>query len=328
MPEITESFLREQLHTRRHRLESALAGSPGAEGLAQLLKEVDSALARMEAGSYGICEECHDTIEKDRLLSDPLICYCLDHLTANERRALEQDLELAAQVQRGLLPRKSLQHDGWEVSYHYQPLGMVSGDYCEVVTSSNGAPGMFFALGDVSGKGVAASMLMSQLHAIFRTLVALDLSVPLLLERASRVFCESTMSSLFATLVCGRADAAGEIELSNAGHCPALLVHQERLTRLGATGVPLGLFCTGDYPSQRVQMEPGDTLFLFTDGVVESRSPSGAEYGEARLTQTLTRNGSRSPRELIHACLDDLSAFRSGTPLADDLTVMVVRRTR
>ena len=175
MPDTTESFLHDQLVARRQRLESSARVVGLAGGIAELLSEVDAALARIETGTYGLCESCHDTIEKDRLLADPLVRLCLDHLTEGQRRALEQDLEFAGQLQRGLLPQANLQFGGWAVSYHYRPLGLVSGDYCDLVARENGSTDLFFALGDVSGKGVAASMLMSQLHAIFRTLATTDL---------------------------------------------------------------------------------------------------------------------------------------------------------
>jgi len=327
MGDVTSGFLHEQLLTRRQRLESALSISKENASLLQLLKDVDAALEREKAGTFGICESCHEPIEKARLIADPLVRYCLDHLTAEERRALEADLELAAEIQKQLLPRPDQGFDGWELIYHYQPLGPVSGDYCDVVPPSGESKGLFFLVGDAVGKGVAASMLMSHLHAIFRTLISTGMPVHQLMGRASRIFCESTMAPFFATLICGRADATGEIEISNAGHCPALLLRDGEAEPVPAMGVPLGLFPSGAYPSQRYRLGRGDTLLLFTDGVVESRSPAGTEYGEASLTRALTLHGSRTPKELMHACLDDLAAFRSGTPLTDDLTLMVVRRT-
>jgi serine phosphatase RsbU (regulator of sigma subunit) len=85
-----------------------------------------------------------------------LVRLCLDHLSRPERDALERDLELAARVQRGLLPRQNLDRDGWEICYYYEPAGMVSGDYCDVIDA--GEAGLYFMVGDVSGKGVAASI--------------------------------------------------------------------------------------------------------------------------------------------------------------------------
>jgi sigma-B regulation protein RsbU (phosphoserine phosphatase) len=327
MPDITESYLRDQLVARRRRLEST-AKAVGLQGsIAELLNEVDAALTRMETGTYGLCEACHGSLEKERLLADPLVTLCLDHLSADQRRALEQDLELAGQLQRGLLPETNLRFGGWNVSHHYQPLGMVSGDYCDLVGHENGSTNLFFALGDVSGKGVAASMLMSQLHAIFRTLTATDLPTQALVERASRIFCETTMSTFFATLICGRADSLGGIELCNAGHCPALVGQRGKVTRLEATGVPIGMFSDGRYSTQHVRLAPGETLFLYTDGVSEARSYADEEYGEQRLVEFLAQQSPLPPEALIRACLDDLNAFRSGQPLLDDLTIMAIQRT-
>lgn len=327
MPEITESFLREQLLARRQTLEAAASSAALQDGIVQLLNEVDAALARMEAGTYGLCEACHETVEQDRLLADPLVRLCLDHLSADQRRALEQDLELAGRLQRGLLPETNMRFGGWTVSYHYRPLGLVSGDYCDLVAGENGSTSLFFALGDVSGKGVAASLLMSQLHAIFRTLTGTDLPAQTLVERASRIFCETTMSTFFATLICGRADSSGGIELCNAGHCPALVVRRGGFLRLEATGVPLGMFCDGRYFTRQAQLTPGETLFLYTDGVSEARSAQNEEYGEMRLMEVLTQRPDLPPEALIRACLDDLNAFCSGQPLLDDLTIMAIQRT-
>jgi len=326
MADVQEAFLHGQLLERRQRLETALASSRRNESLRQLLNEVDSALERMRAGTFGICESCHETIEKDRLIADPLVRYCLDHLTAGERRALEDDLQLASQLQRGLLPNHGLAFAGWEVDYYYRPLGLVSGDYCDVVTHQNDCEDVYFVLGDVSGKGLAACMLMSQLHAIFRTLVASGLTLQAMVERASRIFCQSTLSSLFATLVLVRAEQSGAIEVCNAGHCPALLQQGRAVTGLGATGVPLGLFCEGAYPTHKAEMACGDKLLLYTDGASEARSADEAEYGGERLKELVASSPGLSAQGLVAACIADLEGFRAGAPLLDDLTLMAIHR--
>jgi sigma-B regulation protein RsbU (phosphoserine phosphatase) len=324
--EVTGTYLREQLLTRRQKLESALSVSKGSTSLLGLLKEVDAALERMEAGTYGICESCREPVEKERLIADPLVRYCLDHLSADEQRALERDLELAAKIQRELLPQRDLHFGGWETSYHYQPLGLVSGDYCDLIIHEDSSRVLYFALGDASGKGVAASMLMAHLHAIFRTLIASGLPLQELMERGGRVFCESMTSGLFATLVCGRASTTGEVELCNAGHCPALVVREEAVIRLEATGVPLGMFRKGEYATHQVRLAPNETLFLYSDGVSEARSLAGEEYGEARLLNLLASRRGLPPAALIRACIEDLSVFRAGATLSDDLTLMAIRR--
>src|SRR5207249_11064553 len=129
-------------------------------------------------------------------------------------------LELASRIQRELLPKPDLHVDGWQVAYHYQPAGPVSGDYCDLIRAESGD--MYFLVGDVAGKGVAAAMLMSHLSALLRTLISLGLPLDQLMERASRVFCESTLPMHYATLVCGRATRSGAMELCDAGHPPPL----------------------------------------------------------------------------------------------------------
>jgi len=205
MATTTGTYLQSQLEDRRKRLETAIASPAANASLAALLGEVDAALERMRDGSFGICEECHEPVEQERLLADPLVRLCLDHLSEPQRRALEQDLELASGVQRALLPPRNFRADGWQIHYCYEPAGMVSGDYCDVIPADG--PGeasrdVFLALGDVSGKGVAASLLMTQLHGMFRSLAGSNLSLDQLLGRVNRLFCESTTAGQYATLVC------------------------------------------------------------------------------------------------------------------------------
>src|SRR3989304_2688186 len=172
----------------------------------------------MELPTYGLCEVCEDPIETDRLIADPLTRLCLGDLTPPEQRALEDDLELAARIQTGLLPEPSQKIDGWEIAYHYEPAGLVSGDYCDLIRNED--QNLHFVLGDVSGKGGAACMMMAPLRARFRTLVSIRLPLEQMLERASRVFCESTLPTHYATLICGKASRNGQVVLSNTGRTP------------------------------------------------------------------------------------------------------------
>lgn len=323
-------LFRTELVERRERLARVVIESPRDTRLAGLLSEVDSALERIENGTYGLCETCHDTIERDRLLADPLVRFCLDHLTPVEQRALEQDLQLAAEIQRGLLPPAVLNAKGWEVAYHFAPLGAVSGDYCDVVLPDAGSGDVFFLLGDVSGKGVAASILMGNLHATFRTLLAGGLPIDALMQRANRLFCESTIASQYATLACVKASPGGQIEVANAGHCPVLVRTARRTHSLKAGGLPLGMFCSSVYLTERVRVEVGDTLLLYTDGVIEARSTADEEYGEAGLVSMFDRlctDSSLGPRGIADACLADVEHFMAGSTRTDDVTIMAVRRS-
>lgn len=318
-----QRYLRTELEERRDRLHSALHSPAGNASLSQLLTAVDAALNRMEHGTFGLCETCHDTIEPERLLADPLVQFCLDHLTRDEQRALESDLSLAARIQRRLLPEPGFAPAGWEVRYHYQPAGMVSGDYCDLLETDDG---LLFMLGDVSGKGVAASMLMSHLHATFRSLSEAGLPLERMVEHANRIFCESTLAGQFATLVVGRARQDGSVEFVSAGHLPLLHIHGGGATSNGSTGVPLGMFCNTRFPLHRLTLAGGDSLFLYTDGLTESRNRAGEEFGIARAESLAARNNTADPRALISECLSELSDFDESVKQADDLTLLVLRR--
>lgn len=323
MATVEIAFLHSQLEDRKRRLQAAIAGGPQDSELSQLLREVDSALERMDKGTYGLCNTCHEPVERDRLLADPLVTYCLDHLSDDERVALQRDLELASQVQRRLLPEAGAHINGWATSYHYAPLGPVSGDYCDLIRA-NGH--LFFVLGDVSGKGVAASMLMTQLHALFRGLVSLGVPLGQMIAQANRVFCESTLAGQYATLICGQAGPDGEVEIHNAGHWPAVVIGRGGVLRIESTGLPLGMFHNTEFSATRVKLERGDTLFIYTDGLCEARNPAGNEYSVERILQLTRQHAARQPAEMIGACLSDLNAFTAEAPRLDDLTLLALQR--
>jgi len=329
MSALFDERLRSDLAERRLRLAEAVTLQPEARDYQALLSEVDAALARMEAGTFGLCETCHDPIEADRLASDPLLRRCIDHLNASERRVLEQDLELASRIQLGLLPPCDVSAQGWEIAYHFEPYGHVGGDYVDVVRPDPPGGSLYFLLGDVSGKGVAASLLMSNLHATIRSLSSVGLTVEELLTRANRLFCQHTLDTHYATLVCGRSVAPGVIELSNAGHWPVAHVCRTQTRFIDSSGLALGMFCGSEYRHQQLRLDPGDFLVLYTDGLTEAQNRAGEDYGTDRLAAHLAGlawQPGLTARDLTAACVRDLAAFRGGAPASDDLTIMVVRR--
>jgi len=323
---LTTSIAREKLIARRSKLETARTRVSHQDDLSRLLREVDAALERMAANTYGLCDACREPIEADRLAADPLVRNCLDHLTPSEQRALEQDLDLAGRIQRGLLPARQMSFEVWDTFYHYEPLGPASGDYCDLIIPTEGA--LLFFIGDVSGKGVAASVLMANLHAIFRSLAPLGVPIPQLIERANRIFCESTGGDHYATLVCGRATSAGEVELCNAGHCPPLWIRDGRATPLGATGLPVGLFSSVEYSTTSLTMGRGDALLLYTDGVTEARDTADVEYGADRLARVATRMEGATAAAVVAECRDDLASFRAGSRRTDDVAILAIQRAR
>jgi sigma-B regulation protein RsbU (phosphoserine phosphatase) len=317
-------LIQEQLIQKRRQLREAGAQAAQKRELERLLNEVDAALERIDQGTYGLCQVCHEPIETERLIADPLTQFCLDHLTPTQQRALEADLRLARQIQAKLLPEHDLAHGDWEASYHYEPAGLVSGDYCDLIPAENGV--LYFILGDVSGKGIAASMLMAHLHAMFRSLTAFNLPLEKVVEQASRVFCESTLPTHYATLVVGKAGPSGEVEISNAGHPPGLWVREAGIEPIAATGLPLGAFCDERFSVRTLSVDAGDVLFFYSDGLSETRNEAGAEFGQDRISERVRMSFGLSSSGLVKACLEDLSAFRGRASRQDDLTVMSLRR--
>jgi phosphoserine phosphatase RsbU/P len=318
-----QTYFLHELELRREHLLSASRANTADQSLSGLLASVDAALSRLQTGTFGSCETCHDPIEEDRLRCNPLLRFCLDHLSVEEQRALELDLALAARIQRALLPPPDWSSAGWQARYHYQPAGLVSGDYCDLIESGEA---FLFLLGDVAGKGVAASMLMSHLHATFRSLASQQLPLQRLVELANQLFCDSTTAGQYATLVVGRAWPGGRVEYVSAGHLPLLHVSSAGVSARDATGVPLGMFCGTSFPVCELKLAPKDTLFLYTDGLTEIFNPAGDEYGMRRVESLAKRHAAARPEELLAACLAEMNDFSGGVKQKDDLTLLALRR--
>jgi sigma-B regulation protein RsbU (phosphoserine phosphatase) len=313
---------REQLLDRRERLGNALENHP-TEQLSQLLVQVDEALQRLDTGHFGECAVCHESVESDRLLRNPLISVCLGCLSPAQQRALEYDLELAARIQNELLPAPDFAVPGWQVAYHYRPAGVIGGDYFDVMPDGRG--GAYFLIADVAGKGVAAAMLTANLRAAFRALVPLGLGVGELMARANHLFCESKLPTQYATVVFGHSLSSGKVELVNAGHLPALLVSCKGVSEFGSNDLPLGLFCDQQFTATSAEFLPGDMMVLYTDGMTEAQNQSGVEYGIAKLSTLVAEGKFTSPEQMVQACRDCVRDFRGAAERTDDETVMAIQ---
>lgn len=317
--DIDRRALRRSLVDRRERL-AALPDAALGPRVAGLLAEVDAALDRLEGPDFGACARCHENIEPDRLHANPLTTVCLDCLSDDERRALERDLELASRVQASLLPPWDFTAGDWSGHFLYQPHGAVSGDYVDVLAPGGPRDELLVMVGDVSGKGVAAALLMSHLHAVFRATAGSGLVE--MVERANRLLCAASPSGAFATLVAVRLQADGEVELCTAGHTSPLVVAASGITELPADGMPIGLFCDAPFATRRLRLAPGDALLLFTDGLTESTSADGVELGSDGVRAALAATSWQTPAELVRAA----SAAALGYHRHDDLTVLAVTR--
>jgi len=320
-----EARVRERLLTKRGRL-AELASARREEGLIDLMRRVDAALDAIEVGTWGICAVCHEPMSRERLESDPLVTVCLECLSPDDRRALERDLEAAARVQRALLPHSPFAEDGWEVAFLWEPRGAVSGDHVDLLPARRDSEPLHLILGDVAGKGLAASLLQAHLHALFRALAPAELPLTELLGRANRLFAEATGTASYATLAALRLHPDGRVELANAGHPRPLLADARGVRPIEGAGLPLGLFGQASFTGRELRLGPGETLLLYTDGWTEAEK-DGEEYGIGRAAAAFRRAAALALPELLAACRDDLASFLGNTLRGDDLTLLALRRS-
>lgn len=236
---------------------------------------------------------------------------------------LASQLALARQVQLSLLPERRCCLSNWELAFSYEPAGFVSGDYVDLIPS--GADEFYFALGDVSGKGVAASILMSHLHATLRTLLPSRQTIAEILALASRTFCQSTLPAQFATLVLGKADRHGNLELVNAGHTPVLLVEDKSVHSIAGTNLPLGMFCETEFMTMARSVGPGSTLLLYSDGITESTDDGGLDFDLTRVVETLVQSATLSAPEIVNAIHRGMVEHTDGARQNDDRTILALR---
>jgi phosphoserine phosphatase RsbU/P len=236
---------------------------------------------------------------------------------------LQTQPELARQVQLRLLPERRCCLSDWEVAFSYESAGFVSGDYVNLIPA--GADAFYFALGDVSGKGVAASMLMSHLHATLRTLLPSNRTIEEVVTIASSTFCQSALPAQFATLVLGKADRSGTVELVNAGHNPVLLLEGAEVEVIAGASLPLGMFCSTEFASVKRRVNPESTLFLYSDGITESTDEAGNEFDQSRLADALLQSRNLLPSAVVETIQRTIVRYTNGEQPSDDRTMLALR---
>jgi len=249
------------------------------------------------------------------------------HRQALEKERLEREIELASQIQREILPAAAPDVPGWELVGWNRPARHVGGDYYDFFVADEGKR-VPLVLGDVSGKGVPAALLVSTLHSGVRLLSEREPISAELAERLNRLIQESSSSNKFITLFLADLDpATGELVYVNGGHNPALLRRADgRLESLGATGLPLGLLADSRYSVARIRLEPGDLLCLYSDGITEAESPAGEELGFERLGEIVDGAAAGPLDGLVDEIDRAVREISAGLPQGDDQTVLLLRR--
>jgi len=244
-----------------------------------------------------------------------------------QERLISRDLEQAAVIQQRLLPSSAPSVPGFDLAGHNLPCRTVGGDYFDYFPYPDGRIGL--VLGDVSGKGMPAALLMTALKGGVQVLLTDPPDdVPRLMSRLDRVVAANFPRNRFVSLFFGLLDSAtGEMIYCNAGHNPPLLVRANgSIERLPSCGTILGIFPDLGYEVKRCRLEPGDVLTLFSDGVTEEQDPSGEEFGEDRLAKLVVERASGGATQLVEDIRARVLAWAAGAPAADDVTVLIARR--
>jgi len=242
-----------------------------------------------------------------------------------EKQKIEEELELARDIQTNLLPKTPPSSKIFELAGHNIPSKEVGGDYYDFFLLKENSVGI--AIGDISGKGVPAALLMSNLQAALR-ITALEFSEPhKVLSKVNSHITKTTSAEKFATFFYGIFDPETLIfRYTNAGHnYPVLIKKTGEIELLKQGGMIIGVIEDAEYQSANIKLEKGDSLILYTDGVTEAMNPLKDEFGEERLTEILRHSPDLSAPGIINKILEEVSAFTNGNYFSDDLTLVVLK---
>ena len=290
------------------------------------VSQLKDVLEKIKNKTFGRCVICNngDEVEAERLECDYTTSICLSHYSEDQLRSLEKDLELTAKVQKDLLPCCAPNRETIEIAHYTRPAGIVSGDYYDFFDLANNKQGVVIA--DIMGKGLSASMMMANIQATIRTLGQEYDDVAALLNRINELFCHNMKIIHFLSLCFISLDIDnGIMEYSNAGHNPPLLWNskKDRIELLNPTGPAVGLIKSTTYRANKIKINPGDLMLLYTDGLIEARDGNGNEFGEDRLNEFLIKNNKQSAALFLENLQKEVTSF--ARHLHDDITLIAVK---
>jgi hypothetical protein len=241
-----------------------------------------------------------------------------------------QDLEKARTIQRSLLPKELPEFPNCEIAVQYKVCKAVGGDYYDILKLGDGQYGIFIA--DVSGKGISGAMVMVMVRSVFRMVAPLRLPPKETMVRVNQLLTGDMLRGLFVSAAYATLDTnAREARFVSAGHNPPVLwrpgAPEPSLLKL--KGIPLGLFSgtlfARTLEENRLKLVPGDLLYMYTDGIVESQDPKGEEFGEDRLCREIQNRGDAPPDAVNQGVLDAVVAQRADAPQHDDITSIALK---
>jgi serine phosphatase RsbU (regulator of sigma subunit) len=246
-----------------------------------------------------------------------------------EQERLRQELAVAASIQRALMPTTFPRLSGFEIDGFSIPCKEVGGDFYHCIPLENGR--LALVVGDVSGKGIPAALLVSTLHASLHAYLDSQISLAEMGRKLNSFIYESSTDNKFITCFIGILNTAtGELEVLNAGHEPPLIRrHDGSLDEISSGGLPLGVFDDNlPLDCERLRLEAGDTLLVFTDGIPDAMNEAGEDFGKERILDFLRRPETLKASELIRQVREEVIRFAGDEPLTDDLTLLAVTCTQ
>jgi sigma-B regulation protein RsbU (phosphoserine phosphatase) len=244
---------------------------------------------------------------------------------AFRQRALEHERELAETVWRRFLPESILDLEGFDLAASCVPARQVGGDYYDLIALDDGR--VFVVLGDVSGSGMPAALLMSNLQAVLRATARAEADPAQVVTLVNEHICGSTTPERFATLFLGLLDPVQKrIDYVNAGHNPPFLVKPDgALVELEATGIPVGFMCDASFEAPALELESGSRMIIFSDGITEAFSPEEVMFGEERLANLVLARREATSQDLLDEVFQAVGEWTKGsTAYQDDCTLVIV----
>ncbi len=244
---------------------------------------------------------------------------------AIEKGRMERELQMAREAQASLLPRQTPQLPGWEFAAFWRPARQVAGDFYDFIPGER----LGLVIADVSDKGMPAALFMALVRSIVRASVAQALAPAQAISQANRLICADSMNNMFVSLFYAQLDPmSGELVYVNAGHNPPLLLRagSAELIELTRTGMVMGVFDTVRYDQRSVQLDSGDLLLLYTDGVTDALDEQGQAFGIERVRRLIVQHRNATAAELSSALDRAVTEFTGAAAHFDDITVLVAKR--
>ncbi len=250
----------------------------------------------------------------------------LDHYA--EKQRIERDLNIAREIQQGLIPDKAAEVPGFDVAGWNKPADETGGDCYDYLKLQDGSLAVILA--DATGHGIGPALVIAECRALFRATISLSHDLAAVVGRVNNLLCEDLPDDRFVTAFFGLLNPETcTLSFLSAGHGPLVKYQRatDEITELAAGGVPLGIMADVSFDGpERFNMEPGDMMCLITDGFFEWAGPDGEQYGTERMYRLLRRHRDRPCAEIIQALYQDVLDFARGTTQKDDLTAVVIKK--